>query len=234
MPGYYAHLASCHEKALLNPSFRLGVEIPDLLKTYYKVSPNYAQEKYNLLKTKDMPEYSYFAKRLKEEERPNVPKGMHYGLSNNPNVLYFFSSLSNTEKTNPFFLGYLWHLLTDLLCYQSLNVDNIFNEYLKTQDISQKNNLLSHKLSIIHEDWDKINKKILEQYPSLNIPSEIKELDFINFKEGNPLFINETILFKIISYLRDINPLDANMLDIINNIYSLIDPNSIKREKKLG
>ena len=64
MPGYYAHLATVNPVVSKNRSFIYGVEMPDLLKKYYKLGGLiYAEEKYNLLHIKDMPFFSFFEER---------------------------------------------------------------------------------------------------------------------------------------------------------------------------
>lgn len=67
MPGYLIHLASCQTKLLKNRSFVLGVEAPDLLKKYYKMTKdiNEVQKKYETLKTEDMPDFERLSKRIK-------------------------------------------------------------------------------------------------------------------------------------------------------------------------
>ena len=119
MPGYSAHLAATKKESRENISFLIGVEMPDILKAFVrKYTLEGARQKYNEIKTKDMPDFSYFEKRVQEKD-DKLEKGMHYGSSDVPNIHSFWDSLTIEEKNNPFYRGYLWHLLTDFYAYQT-------------------------------------------------------------------------------------------------------------------
>ena len=116
MPGYYVHLASCNKEARKNRSFVCGVEVPDLLKKYYQLyGLEGTKEKYNLIKTPEMPDFKVLSPRVQQQETNLGQDGMHYGWSSNPDYKCFLNNLSDSDKNNPFYRGYLWHLLTDLL-----------------------------------------------------------------------------------------------------------------------
>ncbi len=121
MPGYYVHLAASNYIARNNRSFVCGLETPDLLKKYYKLyGLAGVREKYKKLKTEDMPDFTYFETRVQQKETMENNNGLHYGLSSRPDVVSYWNSLTNDQKQNPFYIGYLWHLLTDLLMYKYL------------------------------------------------------------------------------------------------------------------
>lgn len=220
MPGYYVHLAASNPLSRQNISFTRGLESPDLLKKYYKsYGLNGARKKYNLLKVEDMPDFSSFELRIKQKESKNSKDGLHYGLSSNPDIMLFWNSLTLEQKKNPFYIGYLWHLLTDLLMYKCLDIDRRFEEAM--QNCSSDNILEFRKQEInrLHDDWDKINAMIHEEYPDVELTYEILELGivkFINSKHFN--YIDYDIIKYIIDYLRKYNPLEENIDGILANI----------------
>ena len=225
MPGYYVHLAASNKKARKNRSFVCGVETPDLLKYYLSTYGIVgAKNKYNIIKTTDMPDFSYFEYRLQQEERNNLPVGMHYGCSSNPNVLSFWNSLTETQKTNPFYIGYLWHLLTDLLMYSYLDIDSKFNDFKnKHLDDKNLNNLLLLEVDKLHTDWDKTNAKIRDTYPDVIIPQEIKELNIIKFLDDNQTsYVDWNIIKSLTDYMRLYNPLSDNIDSVIDSVLKIL------------
>lgn len=132
MPGYYVHLAASNKKARKNRSFVIGVETPDLLKKYLVLfGLDGAREKYNSIKTIKMPDFSYFETRVQQTENNINTDGMHYGWSSNPDIMCYWDSLTKNERNNPFYIGYLWHLLTDLFMYKYLDIENKFNRFVE-------------------------------------------------------------------------------------------------------
>ena len=169
MPGYYVHLAASNPLTRKNRSFVCGIEIPDLLKTYYSsYGLSMTREKYNHIKTNDMPDFSYFELRVSEQENTYNNAGMHFGWSSNPNIMYYWNSLTKREKQNPFFIGYLWHLLTDLLVYKYLNLENKLDRFAKQhKDDKNLKDLLEIEYQKLHSDWDKTNAKIKVTNPDV-------------------------------------------------------------------
>ena len=206
MPGYYVHFASCNPRCLNNRSFVIGVEAPDLLKKYYKLyGLEGTKKKYNELKEIDMPNFDVFKERIKQKESKLLNDGMHYGVSSRPNILYFWNSLSKEDKKNPFYLGYFWHLITDLYMYRNLDVKN---RLLKKG--------INFELNILHRDWDKTNSKIKDTYKEVKLPREILDLNVVSFIENeDTTYINWNELKKLIDDLRKYNPLDDNVDDIV-------------------
>ena len=205
MPGYYVHLASCNPKCLKNRSFVCGVEIPDLLKKYYSLyGLNGAKEKYNEIKQIDMPKFDVFKERVVQKENKDKKIGMHYGVSSNPDVYLFWNSLSYEEKKNPFYIGYLWHLLTDLYMYKNLDIKN---------KLSKEGILFD--LNTLHRDWDKTNSKIRDNY-DVKLSKEITDLNIVNFIANEDTnYIKWDELKELIDNLRKYNPLEDNIDDII-------------------
>ena len=206
MPGYYVHFASCNPKCLKNRSFICGVETPDILKKYYKLyGIEGTREKYNKLKQIDMPDFKKFEERLKQKEERGNNLGMHYGVSDSPNILLFWNSLSKIDKKNPFYIGYLWHLLTDLYMYSNLDIKN---------KLVKKN--IEFELSTLHKDWDKTNSKIRDTYKEVKLPQEVIDLNVVSYIEGEDTnYINWNELKGLIDNLRKFNPLEEDIDDII-------------------
>ena len=200
------HFASCNPKCLKNRSFVCGVETPDLLKKYYSLyGINGTKEKYNEIKQVDMPKFDVFEERIVQKENKDKKIGMHYGVSSNPDIYLFWNSLSHEEKKNPFYIGYLWHLITDLYMYKNLDIKN---------KLSKRGIIFD--LDILHRDWDKTNSKIRDAYNNVKLPKEIKDLNIVGFIDNEDTnYIKWDELKKLIDNLRKYNPLENNIDDII-------------------
>lgn len=225
MPGYYVHLATVNPKIKGNRNFIYGVEMPDLLKKYFKAyGLNGAREKYDSIKINGMPDFSTFELRVQQTEKSNCRDGMHYGFSSNPDFMYFWNNLSEEQKRNPFYIGYLWHLLTDLLMYTYLDIETKFEIFAKThandENLLELQNLEYKKL---HNDWDKTNSRIRDMYPDVILPPEIIELDIVKFASGNQLsYVDWEVIKSLTNYMREFNPLEEDINLIIENIINLL------------
>lgn len=231
MPGYYIHLATINPLTRRNKSFVYGVEMPDILKNYLR---NYgltgAKAKYNSLKTKVMPDFSYFELRVQEKEINGQNFGLHYGVSSNPNINNFWYNLTSEQKQNPFFKGYLWHLLTDLLMYKYLEIERKTAYFIsQNKDVKNLEELKKQEKDKLHADWDKTNAKILKDYPDVTIPLEISELKIIKFINDNQInYVDWEIVKSLIDYLRLFNPLKEDIDIIIEKIINLLpNPNTL-------
>lgn len=222
MPGYYVHFATCRRDSLKNRSFVLGVEAPDILKKYVKVCDGIqgAHDKYDSLRTNEMPEFCELQPRVLQKERADSNEGLHYGLSSNPDVRACWLNLSEEQKTNPFYRGYVWHLLTDALIYARLNIDAKFQEFLeKNEGNPNIDDLRKTEVKKLHADWDKTNALIRDTYPDITLPDEVKELGVVQFiDEGNLVYVDWHVLKDTIDYLKVFDPLNGNMDCIIENV----------------
>lgn len=205
MPGYYVHLASTNQVARRNSSFLKGVEMPDLLKTYLKrYGLVKARKRYNDLKTPDMPDFSFFERRVQEKDN-DEENGMHYGSSAKPNFHLFWDSLTEEEKNSPFYRGYLWHLLTDYYAYQTLDLFS---------DID---------INLLHDDWDRINVYIKSFYPDVELPLEVKNLGLVRFNDDNMFnYVDPTHISEIIDYLKTFDMLNDNPDIIMDEIMNKV------------
>ncbi len=226
MPGYCIHLASCGANSLENRSFVLGVEAPDILKKHVKFCGGIekAQVKYETLRTRDMPEYGELKIRIQQKESANSDEGLHFGLSSNPNVKVCWDSLSCSQKANPFYRGYVWHLLTDAIIYTRLNIDDKFQKIFE-ENKEHLNMEECKKIEIkkLHEDWDKTNVLVCKAYPDIQLPDEVKELGVVKFITGGDLtYVDWSLLKNTIDYLRTFDPLNDDMKSIIENVMKSI------------
>ncbi len=221
MPGYYVHLAACPSNALKNRSFVLGVESPDLLHKYYKIYGEKASPKFNVLRTKQTPEFSQLKKRVKQEQRIGSNQGLHYGTSKDPDVRTCWKEMKERKETenNPFEKGYIWHLLTDKLVYSRLDIMNKFQKAIKESNGKVKPEELRKTM---HDDWDRTNAYVRDTYPEVLLTDEIKELNLVKFVKEKTIFIDWNVLKENIDYLRGFDPLNGNMDDIIEEILNQI------------
>ena len=225
MPGYYVHLAVSNKDVRRDRSFVLGVEMPDLLKKYVKLyGLDGARIKYNSIKTTKMPEFSYFESRVQQQENNLSNNGMHYGWSSNPDIMCYWNSLGKFEKQNPFYIGYLWHLLTDLFMYKYLDIEGKLNRFAE-QHKADKNisELIKLEHKKLHNDWDKINAKIITIYPDVVLTPEVLELDLVKLINDDELtYVDWNIIKTITDYMRTINPLNQEIDKIIDEIMTFM------------
>ena len=75
----------------------------------------------------------------------------------------------------------------------------------------------------LHEDWDIINSKVHKCYPEIVLTPEVEELGVVKYKdEGNLTYVDEKILFTLISYMRTIDPMECDMDSVIDDIYAMV------------
>ena len=207
MPGYYIHLAASNSKNRGNKKFIKGIIMPDLLKDYYRMYGfSETKKKYEEIKINGMPDFSFFEQRVQEKPKENTNEGLHYGTSADPNIHLFWNSLTNEQKNNPFFRGYLWHLLTDLYIDQMLGLEFGLN------------------LELLHSDWDNLNTYIKTSYPLVKLPKEVIDLNIISYKNDNTFnYVNPNNIKKLIDFLNRFNVLKENPDEIIVKIINEIN-----------
>ena len=225
MPGYYIHYAACRPEARENLTFLRGVEAPDILKKHYKMyGEDGALEKYNSMKTPEMPEYDVLVTRIGQKEKIGSLEGLHYGASSQPGVWEFWKDLSKEDRTNAFYKGYFWHLLTDLLVYSLLDIDEKFKAVIEqnngTVDIDELRKTETQKL---HDDWDRLNARARDAYPNVVLSPEVVELGVVKFIEGGKfVYVEPQKVFKAITALRKFNPLTTDFRNVAGVIAPLL------------
>ena len=226
MPGYYLHLAACGGHSLENRSFVLGVEAPDILKKHVKFCGGIekAHAKYDSLRTSEMPEYCELQPRIQQKEAANSNGGLHYGLSSQPDVKACWSGLTEMQKANPFYRGYVWHLMTDAIMYGRLNIDAKFQKVLaENQENPNIEEIKKGEVKKLHADWDKTNARVRDTYPEVFLPDEVKELGVVQFiTEGDLVYVDWPLLKETIDYLRTFDPLNGDMESIIEEVLTSI------------
>lgn len=225
MPGYYVHYAACTPESRKNVSFLRGVEAPDILKKHLKMyGLDGAREKYNSFKTPEMPEYDVLADRIQQKEKIGCLDGLHYGTSSQPGVWQFWKSLCSEDKENPFYKGYFWHLLTDLLVYNLLGIDEKFQEVMeKNKGIVDIDELKKRETKKLHDDWDRLNARVRDNFPDVAFTPEVVELDVVKFIEGgNFTYVTPRAVFKAITVLRRFDPLTTGFRNVGYSVAPLL------------
>lgn len=226
MPGYYLHLAACKKNALKNRSFVLGVEAPDILKKHVKVCGGIeaAHAKYDSIRTGEMPEYYELQPRILQKESSDSNEGLHFGLSSKPDIRTYWSGLSETQKANPFYRGYAWHLITDAVMYARLNINAKIMKVLQEKEGNENfEEVKIREREKLHADWDKTNSLVRDNYPEVTLPDEVKELGVVQFIEGGDLvYVDWKVLKDTIEYLRTFDPLNGHMDSIIEDVLKSI------------
>lgn len=219
MPGYYIHLAVCNNEALKERAFVLGVEAPDMLKKHLKLfGKEEALKKYETLKVDCMPDYEKIKTRIYQKEFRDRTDGLHYGVSSNPNIKEYWNSLSHKEKSNPFYIGYLWHLITDKLIYKELDLDMKFRCALNNYSGDNIEEFKKIRKENLHKDWDKTNELIRLKY-KVDLTAEIRELNVVGFnKDAYLTYVDYDLICKVIDRLRKINPLKYDLDTFLNTI----------------
>lgn len=226
MPGYLLHYAAVKPELFVNRSFMLGVEAPDILKKHIKIyGIDGARCKYNWLRTAEMPCYERLEERASQSETPDSANGLHYGVSSNPNIWACWSELTDEEKNNPFFRGYVWHLLTDYIIYKRLDINQKFTEILMPFKDEQNFAEIQKKAkNELHQDWDKTNFRVKETYPEIVLSGEVIDLDVVKYINDEKLiYINWPVLKSTIGFLRTFDPLNATPSEMEDIMQEIID-----------
>ena len=128
------------------------------------------------------------------------------------------------QKANPFYRGYVWHLLTDAIMYGRLDIDAKFQKVLdENQGHLDIGELKKGEVKKLHADWDKTNARVRDTYPEVSLPDEVKELGVVQFiTEGDLVYVDWSLLKETIDYLRTFDPLNGDMESIIENVLNSI------------
>ena len=139
----------------------------------------------------------YLRKHGNIEEKENFIEGViypdsvkdksetHYGAKSCYSNLFEF--LKDRKIDNSFDRGYFLHLLTDYLFY---------------------NRYIDHTSKDIYNDYDILNKKLIEKY-NIDVPEKIKNKMY--FKEGDLLILTYEIVNRLI---KDISEMDIDEISI--------------------
>lgn len=231
MHSYFQYWASACPEAKQVRAFVIGLEIPDLLKDYRKKYKNGLAEANAVYKTlqeetNGLPDFSkYFSERLMQKERLGSSFGMHFGKKSCPNVKAFWNWVLDSEKANPFWRGYLWHLISDCVINPRLNIDQKIKELSETQDISQNElgNFMKQATRILGEDYYKVNALLSDTYNDVHMTPEVEQLG-TNLQAHAPnmelSLIDWNVFIQSVGWLRSYDPLAPNIDDTIEEILS--------------
>ncbi len=203
MPGYFAHIA-CASVALRSSRLAFkGLIAPDV----WKLAPP-TEEAYHAFfrdcrecpEGHEVPAYEDILL-LCSERHSGTHFGEKAGVTNHTNLALFgelFTS-GRLDATNPFYIGYLHHLRTDIDFYaDSTACDHETFNRDKAQD-------KKWAMDTLHADWDKTNRFICEWYPE--VPDTVSLLPpsaqrIIRFVDGAPHYIKPDGMHVFIERMR--------------------------------
>lgn len=231
MHSYFQYWASACPEAKQVRAFVIGLEIPDLLKDYRKKYKNGLAEAnavYEALQkeTDGLPDFSkYFSERLMQKERLGSSFGMHFGKKLCPNVKAFWNWVPDSEKANPFWRGYLWHLISDRVINPRLNINQKIKTLSETKKISQKElgTFMQEEVTpILEKDLHKVNILLSDAYSDVQMTPEVEELGITlhAYPDMELSFIDWNVFIQSIDWLRSYDPLASNIDDTIEEILS--------------
>lgn len=231
MHSYFPYWASACPEAKQVRAFVIGLEIPDLLKDYRKKYKNGLAEAnavYEALQkeTDGLPDFSkYFSERLMQKERLGSSFGMHFGKKLCPNVKAFWNWVPDSEKANPFWRGYLWHLISDRVINPRLNINQKIKTLSETKKISQKElgTFMQEEVTpILEKDLHKVNILLSDAYSDVQMTPEVEELGITlhAYPDMELSFIDWNVFIQSVGWLRSYDPLAPNIDDTIEEILS--------------
>lgn len=231
MHSYFPYWASACPEAKQVRAFVIGLEIPDLLKDYRKKYKNglaEANAEYSILQeeTDGLPDFSkYFSERLMQKERLGSSFGMHFGKKLCPNVKAFWNWVPDSQKANPFWRGYLWHLISDRVINPRLNINQKIKTLSETKKISQKElgTFMQEEVTpILEKDLHKVNILLSDAYSDVQMTPEVEELGITlhAYPDMELSFIDWNVFIQSVGWLRSYDPLAPNIDDTIEEILS--------------
>lgn len=231
MHSYFQYWASACPEAKQVRAFVIGLEIPDLLKDYRKKYKNGLAEAnavYEALQkeTDGLPDFSkYFSERLMQKERLGSSFGMHFGKKLCPNVKAFWNWVPDSQKANPFWRGYLWHLISDRVINPRLNINQKIKTLSETKKISQKElgTFMQEEVTpILEKDLNKVNILLSDAYSDVQMTPEVEELGITlhAYPDMELSLIDWNVFIQSVGWLRSYDPLAPNIDDTIEEILS--------------
>ena len=231
MHSYFQYWASACPEAKQVRAFVIGLEIPDLLKDYRKKYKNGLAEAnavYEALQkeTDGLPDFSkYFSERLMQKERLGSSFGMHFGKKLCPNVKAFWNWVPDSQKANPFWRGYLWHLISDRVINPRLNINQKIKTLSETKKISQKElgTFMQEEVTpILEKDLNKVNILLSDAYSDVQMTPEVEELGITlhAYPDMELSLIDWNVFIQSVGWLRSYDPLAPNIDDTIEEMLS--------------
>ncbi len=120
-----------------------------------------------------------------------------------------FGDLSFIDLNNPFWQGYVTHLVGDKIAYNTAKCVNMEQYILDCKDSSIGEENAKKRL---HRDLDCLNQILQDKY-NINILPHIKEKDIVKFVDENPKYINTDEYIRAIKTVKEITSImDMNII----------------------
>lgn len=160
------------------------------------IAEEYLRKHKNIEKKDDFIEGVIFPDSVKDKSET------HYGAKSCYSNLFEF--LKDKNLNTSFNKGYFLHLLTDYLFY---------------------NRYIDHTSKAIYNDYDILNKKLIDEY-KIEVPKRIN--DKIYFKDGKLVILTYEIVYKLIE---DISDMDINDIasEVMNDPINWTKMRELKR-----
>ena len=207
MQGFYLYLATCHEQALKDWNFVLGLEAKQLLDIEgTKISGlELARTNYSFWRTKKSPEFD---------------EVMNYINNSENNPIAFWNKLSEEQKQSTFFRGMCWQILVDFILHNGLSIDTLqkiemsafFYQHshllLCSPEINEFKKIQAQELE---RDWKEANTLVSSYYPGNSVYESIVEKTKFHY-------ISWKLLVETLAFLRSVNPLITDMNILIHEV----------------
>ena len=160
-----------------------------------------------------------------QKERLGSSFGMHFGKKLCPNVKAFWNWVPDSQKANPFWRGYLWHLISDRVINPRLNINQKIKTLSETKKISQKElgTFMQEEVTpILEKDLHKVNILLSDAYSDVQMTPEVEELGITlhAYPDMELSFIDWNVFIQSVGWLRSYDPLAPNIDDTIEEILS--------------
>lgn len=221
MPGAKVHDATGSKEKMENIIYRIGLNAPDDLKglsKYFGGKPQqlidiYSQytlsyeEKMKLPtveQLKSLKNITHLAPPVFNKKNGKKTITQHTDRAELEEIIQGknskFGDLSFIDLNNPFWQGYVTHLVGDKIVYGTPNCINMkkFIEDSKNLTIGPEN-----ARARLHKDWDCINQ-ILQDKFEIKVLPHIEAKGVVKYIEGIPTYVNVDELLKTIEIVRDI------------------------------
>ena len=102
--------------------------------------------------------------------------------------------------------------------YEQLDLDNKFKVVLECYNGDDIDSFKRQEVKKLHSDWDKTNELIKSKY-GVELTPEVDELKVVGFNSDTNLsYVDWDIVRGVIDELRNINPLDCDLEDLVSKL----------------
>ena len=197
MPGYKVHDATGDPEKMGNLSYRKGLNAPDYFKGgYIRTHKDYI----NYFEGCEFNEIISYDEFSEISKNPHLMDNPHE--TRNPSIIRFVN-LPYVDLQNPFWQGYLVHLVGDKMFYGSEKYMNFTKFEADIANIQKK----EEAFRLLHNDWDVTNAIVEEEFHIPLLP-EIEDLGIVGYMRGDTAYINAN---SIIDFIREVRKITKNM-----------------------